>query len=651
MEKNKYRSLFENMELGVVYQDSSGKIIEANPAASLILGISQEELKKLTSEDDIWQAIREDGSHFPGKAHPSMRALSTGRVVKNVKMGIYNHRIKKRIWLLITAVPEFREGEKKPYRVFTTFNDITNQYIAEKKLAESETKFRSLFENGPIGVAYHRMIYDKQGNPIDYYFLDANEHFIKLTGVDPRGKLVTEAFPGIENDPADWINTYARAAKYGETVRLQQHLESNDRWYDIVGYQSSLDHFVAAFLEITDQKKKEFELEYLKNKAIESDKLKTTFLANMSHEIRTPMNGILGFAELLQDPKLDGKDMHRYIEIILKSGKRMLNIINDLIDISKIEAGQIEIKEEIVCISDVLDEIDAFFSPEAELKSLIFKINKDKSIDKITGYTDRNKLVQIISNLVKNALKFTFKGEIELGCKVINKLSDFNLILEFFVRDTGIGIPEEMLNDIFERFHQGDNTPTRKHEGSGLGLAITKAFVEAIGGQIKVDSKVTEGSCFTFTLPLRIESTTDIKSWGKISEIDFKKSRHCILVAEDEDINFIYLNEILESKGISVKRALTGIEAVEMALSDDDIELVLMDIKMPAKNGYDATIEIKKQKPYLPIVVQTAYAQQNDRLKAFDAGCDGFITKPTTQNELLDAILPYLSKPKNIIVN
>lgn len=261
MSNNNYKNLFHKINLGVVYQDHTGKIIDANAAASEILGFNLAELQELSSDSNPWDPIKEDGSPFPGHEHPVMEALRTGQPVSNVIMGIMHPKKKKRVWLRIDSVPEFEEEETKASSVFATFADITENFELHKKQEKTNRRFRTLFENSPIGVAYHKMIYDDNHNPIDYYYELANEKFKEFTGSNPCGKKVSEVFPGIENDPNfDWFTTFNKAAQYGETIRFQQFLPLNNRWYDIVAFPNGEERFVVAFLEITEQKKTEEKL-------------------------------------------------------------------------------------------------------------------------------------------------------------------------------------------------------------------------------------------------------------------------------------------------------------------------------------------------------------------------------------------------------
>lgn len=242
------------------------------------------------------------------------------------------------------------------------------------------------------------------------------------------------------------------------------------------------------------------QLQKAKERAEQSDKLKSAFLANMSHEIRTPMNGILGFAELLKEPLLSNEQQQKYVEIIEKSGERMLNIINDIVDISRIEAGLMDITLKESDVNEQLDYIYKFFNPQVKTKGMQLKPPVLLLTGKSVIVTDREKLFAILTNLVKNAIKYSNEGSVEFGC--IEKQSK----LEFFVRDTGIGIPRDRQHAIFERFIQADIEDRDARQGAGLGLAISKAYVEMLGGNIWVESEMDKGSVFYFTLPLNIST-------------------------------------------------------------------------------------------------------------------------------------------------
>jgi PAS domain S-box-containing protein len=505
--EKQFRSLFETMEQGVVYQDASLHIISANPAAEKIIGLTIEQMKNKTSSDPAWQIKREDGSEYPADEHPAVIALKTGNPVRDKIMGIYNPRIKGYIWIIINAMPQFKENEKNPYQVYTTFTDITE---------------------------------------------------IKRT---------------------------------------------------------------------------EDELKKAKERAEQSDRLKSAFMANMSHEIRTPMNGVMGFSELLKTPDLKEETRMKYIDIIETSGKRMLNIIDDLIDISRIEAGMVEIKNEHTNMRQLLYELLLLFTPESQKKGISLHSQIELPVRDFMIHIDKTKLAQVVTNLLKNAIKFTQdRGEIELGCRVDDAT---NLIV--YVKDNGIGIPKEIREKIFERFHQGDGPS--KQEGVGLGLAISKAYVELMGGTIMVESEPGEGSVFSISIPLHFQSIP-LTRQEKEAPINMMPCLN-VLIAEDDDISYLFLKESLKQRNIKTQRALTGQEAVIMIRNQPEIQIVLMDIRMPVMSGIEAIREIKKMKPNTPIIAQSAFATEKEIHHTFEAGCDDYITKPININVLLDKIAFY----------
>jgi len=382
------------------------------------------------------------------------------------------------------------------------------------------------------------------------------------------------------------------------------------------------------------------ELLKAKEKAEESDRLKSAFLANMSHEIRTPMNGILGFAGLLKEAYLNGEDQKLYIEIIEKSGARMLNIINDIISISKVEAGQMDVTLSETSINDQIEYILTFFKPEASQKGVELKYNRQRSSTEALVFTDREKLYAILTNLVKNALKFTRKGSIEIG------YTQKETILEFYVKDTGCGINEDQLEIIFERFRQGSESLTRNYEGAGLGLAICRAYVELLRGKIWVESKLGKGSIFYFEIPCQAKSQSQEKaSLKNVPQDVAAKNRDIkILIAEDDEISKVLLTAIVFKQSKDILFAKDGVEVVNLCREYSDIDLILMDIKLPLLDGYEATKQIRTFNKEVIIIAQTAFALAGERETAIDFGCNDYISKPIDQSYLLSLIAKYFSE-------
>ncbi len=377
-------------------------------------------------------------------------------------------------------------------------------------------------------------------------------------------------------------------------------------------------------------------------KAEENDRLKSAFLANMSHEIRTPMNGILGFTELLKSMDLTGTEKQNYIQIIEKSGNRMLNIINDIVDISRIEAQQIEVVTSNINVSEQLDYIYNFFKPEAEQKSLRLTVKNSLPENEAFISTDCEKVFAVLTNLVKNAIKYTKSGFVELGCEV---KGDF---LEFYVKDSGAGIPDEQKDFIFERFRQGNDSLNRNYEGSGLGLAISKAYVEMLGGRIWVESSPDnhrdgEGSTFRFTLPnLRVvEKVEELQT--VVAEEIMLDSKLKFLVVDDDETSRILAGLMLKTFNGQIIQVTSGHEAVVICRNTPDIDLILMDIHMPGMDGYETTRQIRSFNKEVIIIAQTAFALNGDREDAINAGCNNYISKPINRKELLELVSKHLS--------
>lgn len=538
----------------------------------------------------------------------------------------------------------------KSPEAFRNIEHVINRNLREWRniqiSRENEKKFKFLFETMEQGV-----IYQDQNSKITA----ANPAAQKITGFSLAEMQDISFF---EHGP--WFNISDDstilpsedhpsivANRTGKPVRekiMGFQNRANDRFVWLL--VSSVPYFrknrnepyqvFTTLTDITEMKLSEIELKNAKKKAEESDRLKSVFMANMSHEIRTPMNGILGFADLLKTPELSGESQKMYIEAINSSGKRMLDIINDLIDISKIESGQTELRNEKTNIPDLLRELILFFKPEAEKKNITLKASIKLPSDEFIINTDRTKLAQVITNLVKNALKFTHSGGVvELVCC----LKD-NMALCICVRDNGIGVRKELQEKIFERFRQGDSAD--EHDGVGLGLAISRAYIEMLGGHIDIESEPGKGSDFFFTLPV----PEVVKTYRQI-EIEENKPgiphRLTILVAEDDDISYFLIRETLNRSNINSLHASNGSEAVNIVKSGKDIDLILMDIKLPVLNGLDATREIKKLKPEIPVIAQSAYVSQEEIQGAIDAGCDDYISKPVDIDELLKKIKKFKS--------
>jgi hypothetical protein len=397
-----------------------------------------------------------------------------------------------------------------------------------------------------------------------------------------------------------------------------------------------------------EKEKRAAELIIAKERAEESDRLKSAFLANMSHEIRTPMNGILGFADLLKEPGLTGETQQKYIRIIEKGGDRMLNIINDIISISKIESGLMKVNLQESNVNKQIEFIDIFFKPQVAAKKLRFLIKTPLANTEAFIQSDTEKIYSILTNLVKNAIKYTEAGTIELGYTLIPKNEPTQL--EFYLKDTGIGVPKNRRKAIFERFIQADVFDKMAHQGAGLGLSISKAYVEILGGKIWVESHKGEGSIFLFTLPYRKKAQEKNLAINddlyKVPNSRFSPGIAAmkVLIAEDDEASNLLLSEIVKDYSTHVFEAKTGKETIDIYLKNPDIDLILMDIQMPDLNGYEVTRQIRKFNKNVVIIAQTAFGLAGDKEKSIGFGCDDYISKPFNKVQLLSLIHKHFKK-------
>lgn len=634
-------AVVNNTGLGFLVTEPGGGVVLYNESLLRIHGLDQKTANHINIKDYFRYFIFQypDGRIIPIEEMPFPMALN-GKFVRNLEMKFVRCKDMSSSIISINSIPVFGSDGFVKFIVFT-MNDLTEIYERNEALNETRQRYESLFNNATMAIFHCKIITDENGNPIDYEMIHVNNTFTELTGVsmqDVQGKRITEIFPGIENNPFDFIGKLGRIALTGGELNEEFYFDELGKWFSIYAYSPKKGEFTALLNEISERKNYEIELKKAKDKAEENDRLKSVFLANMSHEIRTPMNGILGFADLLKQPDVSGESQKQYIEIIESSGKRMLSIINDLIDISRIEAGQIEIRKSSTEIYKVLDELIVFFMPEAVRSGISLSLNYELPGKDFAIQTDRVKLSQIITNLVKNALKFTGKGGmIEVGCR----FNDDKSIL-FYVRDTGIGVRKELQDKIFERFRQGD-IPAEQ-EGVGLGLAISKAYVELMGGQAGLESEPGKGSIFYFTIPYEGTSASPVRSGpkenpGRMDSISSKK----VLVVEDDEMSYRLINEILHKSNVGIIRAENGLEAVEIIKKDPGIDLVIMDLKLPVMDGIEATTEIKKIHPEIPVIIQSAYAGQEEIDRSFKAGSDDYMTKPINSENLLKKVIELIS--------
>ena len=622
----------EQSPVSIIITDLKGTIEYVNPKVTQITGYLPSELigqkpsifntgtKSEETYAKLWQTISNGNQWF-------------GEFLNKKKNG-------ELFWENASISP-IMDVKGKVTHYIAVKEDITTKKKTEKEFneaknhaEESKLLFEGLFNNSTVGLY--------QTTP-DGKILSVNPTLIKMLKFDSLEEILKrnlsngsyldqekrKQFKSILTEKGEIIDYESEwVTKNGETIKtIESARVAKDKNGEIIRYDGVVENITEKVILIND-------LKIAKEKAEESDRLKSAFLANMSHEIRTPMNGILGFSELLKTPNLSGDEQQLYISVIEKSGERMLNIINDIISISKIESGLMEVRIQESNMNEQIEYVYKFFKPEIEAKGIQFSFKELLSVKEATINTDREKVYAVLTNLVKNAIKFTEKGTIEFGYHIKGNF------LEFYVKDSGIGVPKDRQEAIFERFIQADIDDKMARQGAGLGLSISKAYVEMLGGKLWVESEEGKGSLFYFTLPCDAETKGEneriIDNTDTIVESPLKKLK--ILIVDDDETSSWLLGQMLKKLDREVLYAENGLKAVEICGNNPDIDLILMDIKMDIMDGYEATRQIRQFNNKSFIIAQTAFALAGDRERAIEAGCNEYISKPITQNKLLSMI-------------
>jgi len=633
------RTLLKTIPDLIWLKDKDGVYLSCNKMFERFFGAKEEDIIGKTDYDFVDQELADSFLENDQKAIAAGKPTSNEEWITFADDG-------QHVFLETIKTPMF-DSKGTLIGVLGIGRDFTERKQAVEELKHQKYFFEQMFIQSSISI----QILDHEG-----WCERINPMFSELFGVKPKdieGRVYNifkdEAIiqggiiPFLENafnkgKAVDWeifFDIGLAAESQHIQVKKKKKVWCKNWAYPIFDKESKLINVIIQHNDITEIKQAEQELIASKEKAEESDKLKTAFLQNMSHEIRTPLNGIIGFSTLLNDEDLSKDDIKEYTAIISQSGKRLIEIVNNVLDISKIQTGQIVIKRQSILINSIFSDLFTFFSPITNAKNICLNYNNQD--DKFrTLYTDEAKLHQILMNLISNAVKFTKSGNIDFGFEIKD---DF---IQLYVKDTGIGILPELYETIFDRFIQAEQTMTKNYEGAGLGLAISKGLVELLGGKIWVESEIDKGTTFFFTIP-HIQGDEHFQTDINYLEIPGKPVRGKILIVEDDWTSFQYLKRSLVKQDIILIHVENGEQALEAVRSIPDINLILMDIRMPVMDGIEATKRIRQIRPDLPIIAQTAYAFEDEKNKILSFGCDEYLAKPLDNIKLNTLIEKYLN--------
>jgi len=628
--EEEYRKLFENVA-DIFYEASlEGILLNVTPSVERFTRYSQKDL--IGKHMEIF--------YFD----PSVREPLLGQLHENGEILEFELEVKDKdgspVACSLNSKLIFNE-DGKPESIVGSLTDIRHRKKAEKQIRQLSTALHQ----SPVSV----VITDPDAN-----LLYVNDSFVRFSGYisdEIIGKTMMDITDGLISPK--FFSDLLKVVRNGKIWKGELDYTKRDGtkvWLSITVSPVLDEHkkpinFVAVLEEISERKFAEANLRKAKEEAEQSDLLKSAFLANMSHEIRTPMNAILGFSALLKEEDLDEEQSNYYIDIINSKGRDLLRIISDIIDISRIEAGDLYIKIEPVEIFQFMSDIYYEFKDDTQVKSrsnLQFRLNIPDPPQQVIINTDPSRLKQVLVNLIQNALKFTPEGFVEIGFEFLDKNS-----ISFFVRDSGIGIREDKKKIIFERFRQIDDSHTREYGGTGLGLAICKNLLELMNSELSLDSKVGRGSEFMFNMKYILIQPRDqpTKPEGvKEEEVKLELSGKKILIVEDDSSSYLFLESLLNRYSPEILWAKSGQQALDTLNNNKDISLILMDIRMPEMNGLEATRAIRKKNKVIPIIAQTAYAQISDRKLALESGCTDYLSKPVSPVDLIKLLEKYLSK-------
>lgn len=635
-------NIYRAMADGLVLQDDTARILECNPAAERILGLSRDQIMGRTSLDPRWRTVRSDGTPFPGDEHPAVVTIRTGQAVRNFEMGVCKPN-GSLTWISINTEPlAVTSGGVR--EVICSFSDITERKNLEGSVHRERELLRTVIDLLPSPI----YLKDR-----DSRFLMVNQALARCLAKDTPAQLVSLCdFDLFDSDVAAAFRADDEAVLAGIPVRGKEETtvfpNGEKRTYMTTKVpfrdaHGSVTGILGIGVDITERRQLQDSLALARDAALEASRLKSEFLANMSHEIRTPMNGIVGMSELLMDSPLDD-DQREMGRVIQKSADNLLGIINDILDFSKIEAGKLRIEPVEMELRAVVDDAIVLLLPMAEKKHLELTCEFDPALEGML-LGDSGRIRQVLLNLAGNAIKFTLKGRVSISFRRMEERATERLF-EVRIQDTGIGISPAAQRQLFQAFTQADGSTTRRFGGTGLGLAISRQLVELMGGEIGLVSEEGHGSTFWFRLTLpkvshETESALPVDG-GHMPSNRIEPGLR-FLVAEDNLANQMVARGFLEKMGHHAEFAANGTEVLEM-LKLKSYDAILMDCQMPEMDGYTATREIradelKRGVPPIPIIAVTAFAMATDRAKCLEAGMNDYLPKPLCAAELQQVLL------------
>jgi PAS domain S-box-containing protein len=641
-----YDLLFqESQSMLFLIKPVTGEILNANPAACRFYDF----LHSMITTKSLFDIIPLPKDQIIKEIDEALKNQTRFLWVNNVP--INNH-----LYHFLMNFREIIEGDKKlylvtfidateilnPFERLNEINEILRKELTEVKninllLEKNESYLNHLLHISPAAIAFVK------ARTIE--FISGAVH--EITGYQPEeliGKsldniLITQEKQGLNPESKPDYSINKRSARYLPLKKKDGSIGQIFICETQVNDRDLLQGSSVILLDISEQVKYEDELILAKMKAEEANRLKTLFLSNMSHEIRTPMNAIIGFSQLLAQEDVKYPKKQEYLRIIEDRCKELLNILEEIFDLSKIQAGQIELNFSEFRISHLFKDLWSFALHELEIKgkeNIQVSFTTPNPEDDFI-ISDAIRVKQILTNLIENAVKFTHEGSISFGCKRTDPTT-----IEFYVSDTGIGVPKDKQNTIFEAFKHEDDSMTRSYSGNGIGLAISRGLAKLLGGDILMLSEEGQGCTFFVSVKDKAERIILREFYEEIPAPAYEWKGKSLLIVEDDQSALLLLKELLESTGINIYTAKNGLEAISLFKKNPDINLVLMDIQLPQLNGLEATRIMKSINKDIPIIAQTAFTLDDEKSRCLEAGCDDFLSKPIDAKELLSTIAKYL---------